>query len=67
MYISCDLDVGGVDVEEEEALQLAAELPELADTSDLGQQEAALLEEHDLTNVLNEIPSLAFTDFFVGK
>ena len=43
------------------------ELPELADTSDLGQQEAAaLLEEHDLTNVLNEIPSLAFTDLFGG-
>lgn len=52
-----------VDVGEEEVLELA-ELPELTDTGDLGQQDGSLLEEHDLTNVLNEIPTIAFTDFF---
>ncbi|XP_034233591.1 INO80 complex subunit D-like isoform X2 [Thrips palmi] len=57
------VDVGGVDVEVDEALELAGELPELTDAGDLGQQEE-LLEGHDLTNVLNEIPSIAFTDLF---
>lgn len=60
-------DVGDVDVEEEEALEFAAELPELGDAGDLGQQDAALdaaLEEHDLTKMLNEMPAIAFTDLF---
>ncbi|KAK3908454.1 INO80 complex subunit D [Frankliniella fusca] len=55
-------DVPDVDVEEE-ALELA-ELPELTDAGDLGQQDGSLLEGHDLTNVLNEIPTIAFTDLF---
>ncbi len=58
-------DVTDVDVEEE-VLELA-ELPELTDTGDLGQQDGSLLEGHDLTNVLNEIPTIAFTDLFGGK
>lgn len=56
-------DVPDVDVEEE-ALELVAELPELTDAGDLGQQDGSLLEGHDLTNVLNEIPTIAFTDLF---
>lgn len=57
------VDVGEVDVEVDEALELDGDLPELTDAGDLGQQEE-LLEGHDLTNVLNEIPSIAFTDLF---
>ena len=50
---------------EEEVLAMAEELP--LDTADLANQASRLLEEHDLTNVLNQIPADAFNDLFTGK
>jgi len=47
---------------EEEVLAMAEELP--LDTADLANQASRLLEEHDLTNVLNQIPADAFNDLF---
>ena len=49
---------------EEEVLAMAEELP--LDTADLANQASRLLEEHDLTNVLNQIPADAFNDLFTG-
>ncbi|PSN38483.1 hypothetical protein C0J52_15872 [Blattella germanica] len=52
-----------VEVEiEEEVLAMAEELP--LDTAELANQASRLLEEHDLTNVLNQIPADAFNDLF---
>jgi hypothetical protein len=54
-----------VEVEvEEEVLAMAEELP--LDTAELANQASRLLEEHDLTNVLNQIPADAFNDLFTG-
>lgn len=50
---------------EEEVLAMAEELP--LDTADLANQASRLLEEHDLTNVLNQIPADAFNDLFTDK
>jgi hypothetical protein len=55
-----------VEVEvEEEVLEIAEELP--LDTAELANQASRLLEEHDLTNVLNQIPADAFNDLFTGR
>ncbi|PNF20232.1 hypothetical protein B7P43_G16187 [Cryptotermes secundus] len=55
-----------VEVEvEEEVLEMAEELP--LDTAELANQASRLLEEHDLTNVLNQIPADAFNDLFTDK
>lgn len=55
-----------VEVEvEEEVLEMAEELP--LDTAELANQASRLLEEHDLTNVLNQIPADAFNDLFTGR
>ncbi|KDR14306.1 INO80 complex subunit D isoform X3 [Zootermopsis nevadensis] len=51
-----------VEVEVEEVLAMAEELP--LDTAELANQASRLLEEHDLTNVLNQIPADAFNDLF---
>ncbi|XP_069700616.1 INO80 complex subunit D-like isoform X2 [Periplaneta americana] len=52
-----------VEVEvEEEVLAMAEELP--LDTAELANHASRLLEEHDLTNVLNQIPADAFNDLF---
>ncbi|XP_046397953.1 uncharacterized protein LOC124164590 isoform X2 [Ischnura elegans] len=42
-------------------------LPLLDPSEELGNQASRLLEEHDLTNVLNQIPPEAFNDLFIGK
>nr|CAD7437513.1 unnamed protein product [Timema bartmani] len=47
---------------QEEVLGMTEGLP--LDTVDLAQQATRLLEEHDLTNVLNQIPADAFNDLF---
>ncbi|KAK7867583.1 hypothetical protein R5R35_005283 [Gryllus longicercus] len=49
-------------VEEEVVLSMAEELP--LDPVELANQASRLLEEHDLTNVLNQIPADAFNDLF---
>lgn len=49
-------------VEEEVVLSMAEELP--LDPVDLANQASRLLEEHELTNVLNQIPADAFNDLF---
>ncbi|KAJ4448657.1 hypothetical protein ANN_00047, partial [Periplaneta americana] len=55
-----------VEVEvEEEVLAMAEELP--LDTAELANHASRLLEEHDLTNVLNQIPADAFNDLFTGQ
>ncbi|XP_068081444.1 INO80 complex subunit D isoform X2 [Anabrus simplex] len=49
-------------VEEEVVLGMSEELP--LDPVELANQATRLLEEHDLTNVLNQIPEDAFNDLF---
>lgn len=44
---------------------MAEELP--LDPVELANQASRLLEEHDLTNVLNQIPADAFNDLFTGN
>jgi len=54
-------DVAAVDVGVEEVLDLPL------DATDLAEQASRLLEEHDLNNVLNQIPADAFNDLFIGN
>lgn len=46
----------------EEVLEIAS-----LDPVELAHQASRLLEEHDLTNVLNQIPPDAFNDLFAGN
>lgn len=55
-------NVEDIKQEVEEALEMAT-----FDPVELAQQATRLLEEHDLTNVLNQIPADAFNDLFTGE
>lgn len=54
----------GIEVVEEVVFSMAEDF---ADPVELANQATRLLEEHDLTNVLNQIPADAFNDLFTDK
>lgn len=51
-----------VEVVSDEVLAIAS-----MDPTDLASQASRLLEEHDITSMLNQIPADAFTELFLGR
>lgn len=51
-----------VEVVSDEVLAIAS-----LDPTELANQASRLLEEHDITSMLNQIPADAFNDIFLGK